>query len=321
MPDVDVVVYGTICLDLLWRVDALPPPGGYAEVLEEVRTVGGEAANTAIALAKWGARVALVGNDLGQDDEQVLVLEMLEAAAPNIDRRWIRTSPQAHTPYCICMATADGERTMFGHRFATMHCAPLDPSLARSARAFTVEPNAYQEGVAAARVASAAGCFVAPMDYARDEEMNRLSDWIVTSSEHVGRSLGSAELQQFAQQTRDQYDADVIVTQGPLGQWVARSGERGEPARREPAFAAPAVVDTTGSGDIFRAGLLFGFIQEWDLDATLRFASAAAALNCGAMGGWCGVRSLEETRRFADDAPFCPGDGAIVSARPPREEP
>ena len=70
MPDrYDVIVYGLVCLDTIWRVERLPMPGGYAQVLAERRTIGGEAANTAIALARWGVRVALVGYALGEDED------------------------------------------------------------------------------------------------------------------------------------------------------------------------------------------------------------------------------------------------------------
>ena len=65
-----------------------------------------------------------------------------------------------------------------------------------------------------------------------------------------------------------------------------------------PAYVAPAVVDSTGAGDVFRAGLIYGRLQSWDLERAIQFASAAAALNCGEMGGWCGVRSVEEIQEF-----------------------
>jgi sugar/nucleoside kinase (ribokinase family) len=44
---------------------------------------------------------------------------------------------------------------------------------------------------------------------------------------------------------------------------------------------------------VFRAALLYGLIQHWELLRTVRFASVAASFNCGAMGGWGGVPSLQ----------------------------
>src|SRR5262252_7654948 len=116
----DVIVYGTVCLDAIWRVDSLPPPGGYVRILEERKMIGGEAANTAMALTRWGARVALVGNALGDDEDGHLLRALFARDAPEIDLRFVRTMPEARTPFCLCIATADGHRTMFGRGFTEM---------------------------------------------------------------------------------------------------------------------------------------------------------------------------------------------------------
>src|SRR5579871_3577151 len=300
--DYDVIVYGTVCLDLLWRVPALPPPGGYVEILEERKAIGGEAANTAIALARWGARVALVSNELGEDADGQLLFELFARDAPEIDLQFLQTSTVSYTPYCVCMSTPDGQRTMFGYRFAEMRCPALDPELARSARLFTMEPNAYEAGAAACKVAAEAGLFLLPMDYAKDPEINRIASLVVTSSEHVGRALSAPELAAFAAGVRDDYGPTTVVTHGERGCYVAAQGKSKGTVRHAPTFVAPRVVDTTGSGDIFRAGLLYGQLQQWDLNTTLRFASAAAALNCGEMGGWGGVRSVAEIQAFLNTA-------------------
>jgi len=294
----DVLVYGTVCLDVLWRVATLPPPGGYVDILEERREIGGEAANTAIALARWGVKVALVGNAFGDDEDGHLLRTLFARDAPEIDLRFLPTSPTAFTPYCVCMATPDGQRTMFGYRFTEMQPPPLDPALAASARLFTMEPNAYAAGAAACQVAAAAGAFTLPMDYAKDAAINAIASQVVTSSEHIGRALSAPELSAFAADVRDTYGPTTVVTWGEQGCFVAERSHISQPAVHVPAYVAPSVIDTTGSGDIFRAGLLYGQLRSWDLFTTVRFASAAAALNCGEMGGWCGVRSLSEIEAF-----------------------
>jgi len=67
---------------------------------------------------------------------------------------------------------------------------------------------------------------------------------------------------------------------------------------RSAAYRVP-VVDTTGAGDIFRAGFIYGLMQEWPLERVLDFACAAAAMNCmatGARGGIGTVDAVEELR-------------------------
>jgi sugar/nucleoside kinase (ribokinase family) len=62
---------------------------------------------------------------------------------------------------------------------------------------------------------------------------------------------------------------------------------------RSPAFAVN-VVDTTGAGDVFRAGFIYAFLKGWATPDTLRFANAAAAASCTRLGALDGIPSLEE---------------------------
>ncbi|MEZ5162832.1 MAG: carbohydrate kinase family protein, partial [Fimbriimonadaceae bacterium] len=112
-----VLVYGTICLDRIHRVPNLPRPGGYVEITSTELHLGGEAANTAAGLAKWGASVILAGNRLGGDNETDFVLERLSAMG--LETCHIKRG-EFETPYCEIYVTPDGERTMFGSGFAQM---------------------------------------------------------------------------------------------------------------------------------------------------------------------------------------------------------
>jgi sugar/nucleoside kinase (ribokinase family) len=60
-----------------------------------------------------------------------------------------------------------------------------------------------------------------------------------------------------------------------------------------PAFAVDA-VDTTGAGDVFRAGFIYAFLQGWPTADILRFANAAAAVSCTRLGALGGIPSLAE---------------------------
>ena len=299
MPDLyDVIVYGLVCLDTIWRVERLPIPGGYAQVLAERRTIGGEAANTAIALARWGVRVALVGYALGEDEDGRLLRALFAREAPQVDPRFLATTPEAQTPCFLCIASADGHRTIFGRCFAPLQAPPLDPELARSARMFTLDPYGGEAGVHACTVAAEAGLEIIAMDCTGLPEVNARASIAVTSAENIGPEKPLEELAAFAAALRDQYGPTTIVTRGEQGCVVAPAGAAGEEAVSVPAYVAPAVVDSTGAGDVFRAGLIYGRLQSWEIEKAIRFASAAAALNCGELGGWCGVRSVEEIQEF-----------------------
>jgi sugar/nucleoside kinase (ribokinase family) len=59
------------------------------------------------------------------------------------------------------------------------------------------------------------------------------------------------------------------------------------------------VADSTGAGDIFRAGMVYATAQGWPAERSLRFASAAAALNCRGLGGCGAIATVEEILALA----------------------
>ena len=234
----DVIVYGTVALDAIWRVEELSPPGGYASILEERKMIGGEASNTALALHKWGLRVALVGNALGDDTDGRLLRELFARDAPGLDTRFLQTLPDARTPYCVCIATPDGERTMYGSGFDDWQCTPLDPALARRARWFTMDPNAWEPSRQAALIAAGAGLNVLAMDYTRDPLLCEKAALSVTSREHLRHLSTLDDLARHAARLRDTHGPTVILTCGADGCFVAAREQTG-PAIHIPAYPAP----------------------------------------------------------------------------------
>ncbi len=295
---IDVLVYGTICLDAIWRVAALPEIDGFAPILDERTTSGGEALNTGAALHRWGVRTVLAGNPVGTDERGVQLLHLIHRDAPGIDMRYVQISDHAATPFCACVATPDGKRTMFGTGFDTMnspapHHLPLE-----KVRWFTMDPNAWEAGVAAGLAAAEAGCSVVAMDFLDSPEICSAATINLSSSSRMPTGLTHQELLTRVGTLRDTYGKTTIITHGDEGCFVAAVGE--PEAYHCPAIPAPTLVDCTGAGDVFRAGLLYGLCREWPLRECLRFAAGAAALNCTAPGGWAGVLSLQQTLEFLE---------------------
>jgi sulfofructose kinase len=87
------------------------------------------------------------------------------------------------------------------------------------------------------------------------------------------------------------------VTLGHHGA-LALDGDR---AIHVPAFRINP-IDTTGAGDVFRGGFIYGYLQGWPTEQVLRFANAAAAVSCTRLGALAGVPDLGEVETMLAEA-------------------
>jgi sugar/nucleoside kinase (ribokinase family) len=254
---------------------------------------GGEAFNTAAALAGWGVPVILTGTAVGDDAEGTQLRELLRShpLAQGIDISLVPFVPGAVTPVCTVRVDKNGERFMSGRGFKEVTAPELQTLLPQFADRplVTVDPNLGSFATELARFAARSGCFVLSMDCADVPAILDVSDVAVTSHEWVARSGHGTGVEQAANRMTDNGANFAIVTQGTSG----GVGRRKESkvlyqynAVTDTSLLGAKVLDTTGAGDAFRAGLCYKFAQDHpDLSECLRFASAAAALHCTVVGG------------------------------------
>lgn len=282
-----VVIYGTVCLDRTRRVARLPRPGQYVEVESECVRVGGEAANTAIALRRWGTEPILAGNSVGGAEQQRFFqargLDL--ASAPETD---------SETPVCDIYVTPEGERTMFGYRFRGLsELAPPVPKVGLGDW-LTTDANLGEASEKALAVAHGNGAGT----YALDSEIKGGQTATVwqSSTDLVGHRGDIQRNLELMEGWVREFEGLAILSDAANG-FIAggRLPGGGLLAPRHFApFPCPNVVDSTGAGDIFRAGMLLGLDAEWPLSASLRFASAAGCLNCTREGASEDVPSQDE---------------------------
>jgi sugar/nucleoside kinase (ribokinase family) len=203
---------------------------------------------------------------------------------------------------------SDGEsRTVFGRYvdllFTTPQWEPPDPVRIRAARIACVDPAFGESTLAVARIAKTAGKPLVTCDARHDSPLAGLAEVNVVSSELMQREYPAA-LQSDAARTRlfETYLASapglVVFTAGSRATWYGRRGLT--PSRLEvPAFPIE-VIDSAGAGDSFRGGLIYGMLQGWTDEVTLRFASAVAALVCTTAPGCVNSPTLREVEAFLD---------------------
>src|SRR5262245_44734196 len=262
----NLTVVGSINLDLVVRAERLPRPGETVSGARFSRVPGGKGANQAVAAARLGAEVALVGC-VGRDELAAAALAELREA--RVGEQWLVKD----APSGIALVTVDavGETTIVVAPGANAELRPEDLSL-REAEAVLCQQEIPAETVArAAELAPRFFLNAAPARAGAPEAeltiVNRLE------LEALGERRGL-----------------VCLTLGAEGA-VLLEGEE-EVARAEP----PPVraVDGTAAGDAFTACLVVSLLEERSREESLRRACAAGALTASRFGAQTSLPTAEE---------------------------
>lgn len=229
---------------------------------------GGSAANTTLGATKLGLKTTFLGK-IGGDITAEHYFENFVAAGGDGSRFKRAVLPNGR---CLSMVTPDGQRTMRTHLGAAMTLSPDEVTLAdfKGCRHAHIEgyllfnPALAQKVVDTAR---AAGCTIS-LDLASFEVVNVARDWIfeqlragldvVIGNEDEAKALFRREdaYDAYARELA-QFGGIAAVKMGKDGAWVAQGSElhRIFPVRVE------RVIDTTGAGDAWAAGFLYGYLR------------------------------------------------------------
>ena len=116
-------------------------------------------------------------------------------------------------------------------------------------------------------------------------ELLKLVDYLIASSDFASDPRELA----------DRYGCPVVgITRGAEG---ALFVDRNRRLIESPGFKV-AVADTTGAGDVFHGGFIYGILQGWPLEEAVRFANAVAAMKCMQIGARRGIPTLPQVQEF-----------------------
>lgn len=289
-----VYVYGVIAPSTLIELaDDYPPAAGYAEIAAIHPSIGGEAAGSAYVLARLGIRTRLAGSRLGADDESGRVVDRLSAAG--VDCAAIRRVGDGPPAREVVISSGD-TRTVFGTYGRFLSDRPWDAANeadVRSAQIVCLDPFFEQASEQVARWCRDSGTPYVTVDVAPDSEIAAHAAVLIISEEFAGRALGTDPRDVLTAYTA-RGDGRVILTQGSGRVLSATGGE----APVEQATFPVEVRDTTGAGDGFRAGIIYGMLSGLDAAQTIRTASAVAAMVCRRAPGVLGSPTEAELQAF-----------------------
>jgi sulfofructose kinase len=204
------------------------------------------------------------------------------------------TAPGCASQQAFILVDDNGERTVLWKRDDRLTLRPkeLQREWIMAARALHVDGHDTSAASAAAGWARAAGIpVIADLDelYPGVEALLKNVDYLIASRDIPGRLAGENDLRKSLTAVRTRFRSRLAAA--TLGEEGVLAWD-GTHFHYAPAFRVQP-VDTTGAGDIFHAGFIYGLLQDWPLQRQLEFACAAAALNCTGVGARGSIQSVE----------------------------
>lgn len=283
--DFDAVGFGTNAVDYLIRVAEYPAFDSKVELDEYIQSAGGEVASTMAGLQRLGMRTAYAGH-FGSDREGEFGLQSL--IDEGVDVTYAAIVPDARTQIAFVLIDGQsGERTVIWHRDAKLAYSQADAPVeaATRGRALHLTPHDTKACIRLAELARKAGVVVsADIDNIFDgiEELLPLVDVCLASEEFPEKLLGIPDKRTALREIKSRFGCPLTgLTLGVNGSMVLAN----DVIIETPSFSVPGgCVDTTGAGDAFRTGFLYGLLSGETVEHSARLANAGASLKCRALG-------------------------------------
>jgi sugar/nucleoside kinase (ribokinase family) len=300
MKDIDVLVVGELNVDLILTGDVTPGFGQAEKLVEDATlTLGSSSAIFACGAARLGLKVAFIGK-VGDDDFGRVVLRSL--AERGVDTAGVVVDPTIKTGLSVILSRPD-DRAILTHlgSIAALRYAEIDQSLLLRACHLhlgsyflldSLRPDVTQLFAEAHRQG-----LTTSLDTNYDPQEN-WDDGLPEVLAHADIFMpNETELPAISGEADLDTALEKMVKNGPLV--AVKLGPKGGLARRGDEIVRVSsisvdVVDTTGAGDSFDAGFIYGYLAGWGLEKSLRLACVCGSLSTRAAGGIMAQATLAE---------------------------
>ncbi len=303
----NVVGLGQCALDYLFVIDSFPLPDTKKEIKDWTVCGGGPVATALVSLSRLGVNCYFYGI-AGDDEIGKEIRDSLERE--NVDVNGLLKRPDSCSQVAfIAVEKKNGKRTIFWKRPSGRPLSPeeIKSSFLDNADFLLIDGLMAEASVYAARRAKEKNIPVM-LDAGRMRkgmiELASICDYVVASEEFGKGFTGKEHAGSFdpekALMLMKSFGAKAsTITLGNKGS-VTMAGDE---IFRVPAFTVE-VVDTTGAGDVFHGGYIYGLLQRQDIKDAVQFATAFASLKCRKLGGREGIPALEEVEALIAKSDF-----------------
>jgi len=295
----DVVGFGTNAVDFLIEVPEYPAFNSKIELTDYAQAAGGEVATTMAGLQRLGLRTTYVGA-FGDDPSGAFGLRSLSDEGVDVEHARVVKGARTQIAF-IVIDSRNGERTVIWKRDKNLAFSVEDAPthIVSGASLLHVTPHDTKAALAMAQTAKRSGTVVSiDVDKAFPgiEDLLSQVDLLIASSEFPSRLLGIDDHRKALPEMAQRFGCRVCgVTLGERGSLLFAGGVFIESA----GYAVPGGCrDTTGAGDAFRVGLVYGLLNNSGIEDAARYANAVAALKCRAIGARTALPNEKELKQF-----------------------
>ncbi|KAF0248838.1 MAG: ribokinase-like domain-containing protein [bacterium] len=296
----DVVGLGLNAVDHIITVPHYPEFNTKIRLLSHSQQPGGQVASALTALARLGCKTRYIGK---VGDDQAGQLQLSRLKAEGIEHTYTKCVSQATNQIAfIIIDSKTGERTIIWDRDERLaiQAEEVEEAAICAGKILHIDGHDVEADISAAQFAHKANmAVVIDVDnfYPGADKLLPHIDFLVTSSDFPGRVTGISDYKAALAKLKEISGSYfVAMTLGKEGVLAYHEGEyltvRG--------FEIDC-SDTTGAGDAFHGGFIYGLLQSMTIKETLRFANAVAAMKCQKLGAQTGLPSLAEVNKFLSE--------------------
>jgi len=285
-------------LDLLFSVDHYPRAGSKIDGLGLCVQGGGPVPNVMVGLRRLGYSTALI---TAVADDLTGRIGVDDLKAEKVGHQFIVTKEGTSDTAVGFVEQGSGRRTMVLNRI--IHVMPGDITTTQ----YPIPSVIHLDGrdldacIKLAKWGRKAGATITFDIGSRRNDVSPifpLVDHLVVADRYAFPFTKTRSARRAIERLRKYCPGTVVVTEGIRGSTGFENGR----FAFQPAFKVRN-VDTTGAGDAFHTGYIYGMLNGFDLPDRLHFGAAVAALKCTGMGARTGIPTLREIQRFLKKDP------------------
>jgi sulfofructose kinase len=289
-----VLGVGLSTVDLIGKVKGFPEPDKLSFMSEFDIQIGGPVSNAITALSRLGVETKWIGK-VGNDDFGRLILKGMEME--NINIKDVAIDEKMPSPLSFIIVTESGERSIIFYPGCSNAMGREIPrEIIQNASIIHLDGTFVDAAFQVASMARELGVKVsldAGFTFPALEDLLKMTDIFIPNYDMAKDLAKEEDVNVCLKKIWDMGPSLVVITKGGEGSW----GYEGGQILKQDAIKVKA-VDTTGCGDAFHGGFLYGELRGWELQRKLLFASAYASVKATSLGGRKGLPTMKGMELF-----------------------